>query len=78
MAPFAPTELMMHSTVRIECANSGGNVSSGTGFFYKLFNTGDQSVPVVVTNKHVLNGNVRASFVLTLAKEDGQPDRGNL
>jgi hypothetical protein len=69
---------MMHSTVRIECADASGRMSAGTGFFYNLFNTGDQSVPVVVTNKHVLHGNVRASFVLTLATEDGLPDRGNL
>jgi hypothetical protein len=78
MPPLTPTELMGHATVRIECVNAGGGRSSGTGFFYNLFQAGEQSVPVIVTNKHVLNENVMAAFVLTLAKADGSPDTGKL
>jgi Trypsin-like peptidase domain len=78
MPPLTPTESMVHSTVRIECLNAAGGVSSGTGFFYNLFVSGEQSVPVIITNKHVFDGNAKATFVLTLTKADGSPDLGNL
>src|SRR4051812_41889990 len=76
--PFTPTDLMMHSTVRIECVGPNGEVSTGTGFFYSLFAPSDQPTPVIVTNKHVLSGKVSAKLVLTLANPDGSPDIGNL
>jgi hypothetical protein len=75
---LTPTELLAHATVRIECSNASGGASSGTGFFYLLFNHGGQSVPVIVTNKHVLQGNINARFVLTLARDDGTPNQGNV
>ena len=78
MQHYPPTELLAHATVRIECVNANNAGSSGTGFFYFLFNSGDHSVPVIVTNKHVLQGNIKAIFVLTLAKADGTPDNGNI
>jgi hypothetical protein len=75
---LTPTEMMMHSTVRIECVDAKGSGSSGTGFFYNMFISGDQSVPCIMTNKHVFGENVKAEFVLTLAKSDQSPDLGNL
>ena len=78
MSPLTPTELMMHSTVRIECVGPNNAKSSGTGFFYNLFVSGKQSVPVIVTNKHVLLGNDKAIFFLTLANIDGAPQLGKM
>lgn len=67
------TEQLMHATIRIECV-VGQDHSIGTGFLFQLFRQGSQSVPVIVTNKHVVRGGVSGSFQLTLAKEDGTPD----
>jgi hypothetical protein len=72
-----PTELMMHATVRIECVGANGSASSGTGFFFAMFQTQTESVPVIMTNKHVFGQNLTAAFFLTLAKPDGSPDLGN-
>lgn len=59
-------EQFAHSTVRIECDLAGGGVGTGTGFFYSLDRNGDQHVPVIVTNNHVIKGAIRGRFLLTL------------
>ncbi len=63
---LSPAEKLSHSTVRIECDLASGGVGTGTGFFYSLDRTGDQYVPVIVTNKHVVEGATRGRFILTL------------
>jgi len=68
-----PTELMMHATARIECTTAGGATSTGTGFFFNLFPQGEQSVPVLITNKHVIRGAVSGIINLTLEKAGGGP-----
>jgi hypothetical protein len=73
---LTPTEFLMHATVRIESTNKQG-VSVGTGFLFHLFHQGDNSVPVIVTNKHVVKGATTGSFELTMAKPDGTPDLTN-
>ncbi len=50
--PKGITEQLMFSTIRLEAKNG----SCGTGFFYN-FKTGNNIVPVIVTNKHVVNNN---------------------
>jgi hypothetical protein len=73
---LTPTEFLMHATVRIQCTNSQG-VSIGTGFLFHLFHQGNQSVPVMVSNKHVIKGAVTGSFELTMTKSDETPDLTN-
>jgi hypothetical protein len=73
---LTPAEHLAHSTVRIECDLAAGGVSTGTGFFYALNRTADQYVPVIVTNKHVVNGSARGRFLLTLQDADGGPAVG--
>jgi hypothetical protein len=73
---LTPTEFLMHATVRIQCTNGQG-LSIGTGFLFHLFHQGDQSVPVIVSNKHVITGTVTGSFELTITKSDGSPDLAN-
>lgn len=68
------SEQLMYSTVRIECVLDNGQSSVGTGFFY-LFSAMEDglSVPVIVTNKHVVEGAVSGSFLLTEANKEGKP-----
>ena len=73
---LSPAEQLAHSTVRIECDIAVGGVSTGTGFFYSLNRKGDEHVPVIVTNKHVVAGSTNGRFLLTLQSADGGPDIG--
>lgn len=66
-------EQLSHSTVRIECDRPDGTVSTGTGFFYRLDEDGDKHVPVIVTNRHVVEGATRGRFFLTLKDDDNKP-----
>jgi len=67
---------LAHITVRIECTDVNGNISSGTGFFFGFLNKGDTQMPAVVTNKHVIKDAVKGSFNLTLKGDDGMPLMG--
>lgn len=60
------TEQLINGTVRIEAKN-GNKTSIGTGFFFTFYKTDDKnsiSVPVIITNKHVVNGfrNIKLFF----------------
>jgi hypothetical protein len=72
---LSPAELLAHTTVRIECQLSGG-LGTGTGFFYSLNRETNQHVPVIVTNKHVVDGAAKGRFILTLQNSIGEPDVG--
>jgi hypothetical protein len=47
-------EQLAHATVRIECELDSGEKAYGTGFFYAFEEPGNQELPVLVTNKHVV------------------------
>lgn len=70
-------EQLVHCTVRIETSLTAGGTSCGTGFFMNFLQTETESVPVIVTNKHVVAGSGIGRFSLTLARPDGLPDIGN-
>ncbi|MGI6387556.1 MAG: S1 family peptidase [Desulfomonilia bacterium] len=72
---LSPVEQLAHSTVRIECDVPGG-IGTGTGFFYCLDKNGDQHIPVIVTNKHVVAGATKGRFLLTLQDATGGPSVG--
>ena len=57
---------LAHITVRIECTDVNGSISSGTGFLFGFLNKGDRQIPAVVTNKHIIKDAVKGSFNLTL------------
>lgn len=69
------SEQMIHSTVRIECSNSAGHKSMGTGFFFN-FPADGKIVPAIVTNRHVIQGAVQGRFCITLANEQNEPAYG--
>lgn len=73
---LSPSEQLAHSTVRIECDLQHGGIATGTGFFYSLDKNGDKHIPVIVTNKHVVEGAVKGRFLMTLQAADGTPDIG--
>jgi hypothetical protein len=74
---LSPIEQLSHSTVRIECEFPDGSRGTGTGFFYSLARQGDKHIPVIITNRHVIEGSSNGRFILTLRRSDGLPDYGN-
>jgi hypothetical protein len=66
------TEQMSYSTVRIETENSEGEKFSGTGYFFvfKKEKNSNRSIPVVITNKHVVEDAKKGTLVFTLAKNN--------
>jgi hypothetical protein len=65
--PRTFSEQLLYSTVRLVASNG----STGTGFFFKfLFNKYD--VPIIVTNKHVINNNDEEQVELVLHLQGGR------
>ena len=67
------TEQLMYSTVRL-FNQTGNSLRWGTGFLFFLFKTSESSFPVIVTNRHVVEGWDKCSFTLTSRSPDGTPD----
>jgi hypothetical protein len=74
---LTPSEMLLHATVRIESIKQNGDTSCGTGFFFRLFADAESSVPVIVTNKHVIDGETVCRFHVSIAGPDGLPDYSN-
>lgn len=70
MQPQSISEQMMFNTVRL-VTDSG----CGTGSYFN-FRFGDATVPVIITNKHVVNNNCheKTTFFLHTKGVDGNPD----
>lgn len=66
-------ELLIRSTVRLDCLNAFGERSVGTGFMYKFFFTGESSYPAIISNRHVIEGAVAGELVISLGDPDGNP-----
>lgn len=71
MKPISISEKLLFSTVMLEAQNG----SRGTGFFFN-FRFNDYTVPVIITNKHVINEDRNAimKFNLHLKNEDDSSD----
>jgi Trypsin-like peptidase domain len=78
--PTTVTEQMMYTTARIVGVNaSGAAFKTGTGFFY-LFPVAagdDRTVPLLVTNKHVIEGVTFADFMVHTNSTGGSKPDGN-
>lgn len=75
MINLSPSEQITYSTVRIECEYSDGTTGTGTGFFFRFLqdeSTG-QHIPVVITNKHVIDGANKGRLIFTKADENNEP-----
>lgn len=78
--PTTPTEHMMYCTARIVGVNSSGTpFKTGTGFFYQFpVATGDdRNVPILITNKHVIESVTYADFVIHTNSDGGDKPDGN-
>lgn len=73
--PLTASEQLSYSTVRIECEYVDGSSGTGTGFFFNFLEDKEKQIrtPVIVTNKHVIEGSTKGKFVLTKADENGHP-----
>ncbi|AMV18884.1 serine protease [Planctomyces sp. SH-PL14] len=60
------SEGLFYSTVRIECDNG-----VGTGFRFDFAQEGDQAIPTIVTNKHVVDGATTGTFRFHCANISG-------
>lgn len=71
------TDLLVHCTTRIACKFSDGTEGTGTAFFMNLCLDGTSAVPVLVTNRHVVERSTTGRFWLTLKKDSAEePDYG--
>jgi hypothetical protein len=73
---LALSEQLAFSTVRIESEDIAGNVATGTGFFFRCLDQGQIAVPVIVTNKHVIDSGSVGRFHLTVRSSQGGPEYG--
>lgn len=77
MSPLAPSEALTYNTVRLQCRLSGGGASTGTAFNFAFLQQGQSSVPVLITNRHVVAGAQTGTFFLHLADAEGGPKRSS-
>jgi S1-C subfamily serine protease len=66
-------EQVAYSTIRIEVSN-GKESGIGTGFFFRFLEKDGLNIPAIVTNKHVIRGMSKGTFLFTSANEDGTPN----
>lgn len=60
-------------TVLIHCIDKNGNESSGTGFYYMLKSDENSFYPILVTNKHVIEGAEIGILSFNIQNDDGSP-----
>lgn len=73
MNPIGITEQLMYTTVRLTTDNGG----CGTGYFYS-FDFGEINIPIIITNKHVVNNNPDETITFCLhLTDDGKIAKGN-
>jgi hypothetical protein len=74
---LTPAEMMLYSTMKLTAHAGGHEIGTGTGFFFAA-NAGEgRSIPLLVTNKHVIAGGERISAVCHSedASNPGHPSR---
>ena len=69
------TEQLSYATVRIECEYNNGGLGTGTGYFFifKDDKASNTHIPVVITNKHVINGALKGKLIFSKKNEHGEP-----
>lgn len=73
---MTPSETLMHTTVRLECLLDGDRSTTGTGFFFSFKIDETKHIPVIITNKHVIDEARVGAFVLTKMNDQGEPILG--
>jgi hypothetical protein len=72
---LSASEQLTYSTVRIECEFASGGGGTGTGFFFRFLDDKETGlhVPVVITNKHVIEGSTKGRLIMTKAGANNEP-----
>lgn len=73
MKQLTLSEELLYSTTRITSLYNIGGSSTGTGFFYDI-EVKDKFMPVIVTNKHVIEGADLIKVKFTEADTNGDPN----
>lgn len=73
---MSPADQLSFSTVRIACVTKSREASIGTGFFFDFPFTGNKHIPLIITNRHVIENAVDGTFQLTEAGSEGTPKIG--
>ncbi|WP_426348818.1 S1 family peptidase [Alloiococcus sp. CFN-8] len=70
------SEQLSYSTVRIECQYADGSSGTGTGFFFRLLENKEtgEHIPVVITNKHVINGAIKGRLIFVKSQVSNEPN----
>lgn len=77
LKPVSIAEKLLFCTIRIEAQTKAGGVSTGTGFFYNHSVNDKHSLPLIITNKHVIGDAHTGSFHVHLSdKSDPQAPSG--
>ena len=66
--PKTASEQVMFSTIRLTCPNG----STGTGFYFLFELDNQQFVPVIITNKHVVNNNPQETVSFNIHIKEGE------
>ena len=67
------SEVLMYNTVKLICKDKRGEGYYGTGFIFKYFRTEKDSVPVIVSNKHILEDTTDIMLTLHRSNNDNIP-----
>lgn len=77
--PSTVAEQLLYCVKRIECELGGGRRSVGTGYICLAPNSAGAAIPLLVTNKHVLDGAERIRICMhTAADKDGSVPDGKI
>lgn len=63
------SQVISKSTVRIECDVVGGGISVGTGFWFAFADNEESGLPLLVTNKHVIENSTSIRIRLNVSSQ---------
>ncbi|AWK52158.1 serine protease [Clostridium beijerinckii] len=69
------TEQLSYATLRIECEYKGGGLGTGTGYLFRFKDDKDNNthIPVIITNKHVINDAIKGKLIFSKMNDNGEP-----
>lgn len=75
MKKMSLTEKITYSTVKLSCKLKDGRISNGTGFIIDLCENKEEGIciPLLITNKHVIENSVDTTFEFCKKNEEGDP-----
>ncbi len=71
---MTPSEHITYATTLITCKKHDGSICSGTGFIMYLCMQENSCIPVLITNRHVVNNGLSCRFSICKKNDDGTPN----